>query len=285
MKNSIRITVLLLVVLVLALPSLAQDRGRPSGGTTSSAGASAGAASSSAGSSRGYVGGVSTSSPGYSEPFRNNSPMASYGSGGSGYLAPAPVMPAYSSFNNSNYYSALNFLNMLPFRYGAFNMLQYNVWDINRFYRNREPFTTPGMLKMTLQQPLKLSNMLLADIEELQAMVNDLQAGKTVPKEQIQAKAQEIRVLARRIREDEAVTFFDLRKAHDVTKDADHLGLEAIAQLREMALDLNTQLRNMYQETSASTVSVNTLNQASFQSLSKGIEKLSKVIENATPRT
>jgi hypothetical protein len=281
MKTAIRLTALTVVVLVLALPSLAQDRGRPGGGTSTGASSAGSASVGASSSSRGVAGGVSMSSPGYSATVRNT--VGGYGSGG-GYVF-VPAIPMYSSFNNYNYYSALRFFDYMQMRYGFFNMLQYGLWDRDRFYRNREPLVTPGMVQMTLRQPLRLSELLLADIEALEVLVSDLQAGKPVSGKQIESKAQEIRELAKRIRGDESLQFFDPRKARDITEDADRLGLGAIARLREMALELNSQLRNMVDQKTTTTVSVNTLNQASFQSLSKGIEKLSKVVENAKPRT
>jgi hypothetical protein len=202
------------------------------------------------------------------------------GGGGTPYVY-VPSYPVYSSFNNYNYYSALRFFDYMQLRYGFFSMMQYGLWDMNRFYRNREPLVTPGMMQMTLQQPLRLSELLLADIESLEAMISDLQAGKSVDKKQIESKTQDIRDLAKRIRGDQSLQFFDPRKARDITDDADRLGLGAIARLRELALELNSQLRTMVDQKTTTTVSVNTLNQSSFQSLSKGIEKLSKVVEKS----
>jgi len=48
-----------------------------------------------------------------------------------------------------------------------------------------------------------------------------------------------------------------------------------------MAVDMNTQLKAMYDQNSTATVSVQNLSQPSFESLSKGIERLTKVIENS----
>jgi uncharacterized coiled-coil DUF342 family protein len=179
----------------------------------------------------------------------------------------------------------MNFSNYLWSNYNWFQLMQFGLWDMHRFYINREPLITPQMVRLTLDTPLAASERLLADVDALQALVDDMQAGKPVTKEQISAKTQEIRELAKRIRSSQSIAFFDLGKRQDVTKGVDKLGLGAISQLREMALDLNGQLKGMYNQTATSTISVNSLNQASFESLSKGIEKLSKVIENAKPRS
>jgi uncharacterized coiled-coil DUF342 family protein len=159
------------------------------------------------------------------------------------------------------------------------------MFDLNRYYRNREPLITPDLVHMTLREPLSASQKLLQNVDELQTMVQAMQEGKSVDKEDLEAKTQEIRALAKKIRQYEPVSYFDLRKSRDLTKGVDNLGLGAISQLRELALQLNSQLRSMYDQKVTSTVSVNSLNQASFESLSKGIEKLAKVIESSKPRS
>ncbi len=118
--------------------------------------------------------------------------------------------------------------------------------------------------------------------DELEALVQARQDGKPVGKEEIAAKAQAIRELAKKLRRDQALGFVDQRKDQDLLagSDINRVGLDATARLHEMVTDLNTQLKAMYDETSTATVSVSTLTQPSFGSLSKGIERLSKSIEN-----
>jgi len=153
----------------------------------------------------------------------------------------------------------------------------------SRFYRNSEPLVTPELMKLTLRGPLTLSTQMLAAVDQLQLMVTDLQAGKQVAREDLSAKTQEIRDLARKIRQDESLTFVDRRLDQNVGKgnQFDNLGLGGIDQLRELATDLHTQLKSMYGQSATSTISVQTLSQPSFASLSKGIEKLTKVIETS----
>jgi hypothetical protein len=117
-------------------------------------------------------------------------------------------------------------------------------------------------------------------------MVSDLQAGKPVRKEDISEKAQAIREMAKKIRRDNSLAFIDQRtdKSTPKNEDFDNLGLEAVRQLRQMVTDLNTQLKGMYNQQTTSTVSVHSLTQPSFESLSKGIEKLTKVIESSARR-
>lgn len=288
MKDAIRrigLTVLTTgLVMVLVLPLAAHAQGRPSGGGTSSGAASSGSTGSTA-NSRGASGGVSAASSYYSAPTRNVGGSYASSPGGGISTSSVPRIPAGSSFTNYNYYRFLNFSNWLGMNYSWFQLMQFGLWDMHRFYVNREPLITPQMVHLTLSSPLAASERLLAEVDALQALVDDTQAGKPVTKEQVSAKTQEIRGLAKRIRSCQPLAFFDLGKRQDVTKGVDKLGLGAISQLRQMALELNSQLKGMYNQTVTSTVSVNSLNQASFESLSKGIEKLSKVIENAKPRS
>ncbi len=170
----------------------------------------------------------------------------------------------------------------------SYMSLQYlfNGGYFSRFYRNVEPLVTPQLLRYTTREPLKLSMQMMSAIDDLQTLLQDRQAGKPVTREQIMEKTEEIRDLSKRIRQNQALTFVDQRKDKDVLKgeDVDVKGLEAISQLREMATDLNVQLQSMYSQSSTSTVSVSALTQPSLASLSKGIEKLSKVIESSAKK-
>jgi hypothetical protein len=285
--RSIGITAL---VLCLGLALLAQDRGTPaSGGTSSSAGAASGSSAGSSVATRGIGGGVvSSSSAGgtYTGTSRTSEMMTGGGGGGTGGGVPVftPRYPVGSSFSPYNYDRSMYFFSWLQSNFW-FEMMQLRMFDTSRYYRNREPLITPDLIRMTLREPLSTSKKLLEDVDSLQAMVEELQAGKPINKTAMEAKTQEIRALAKKIRLYQPIAFFDLRKSRDLTKGSENLGLGAIAQLREMALQLNSQLTSMYDQKVTSTVSVNSLNQASFESLSKGIEKLSKVIENSKPRS
>jgi hypothetical protein len=162
----------------------------------------------------------------------------------------------------------------------------FNPLYFNRFTRNVEPLITPQLLKLALQEPLGVSSEMILAVDELEAMVSDLQAGKPVRKEDISEKAQAIREMAKKIRRDNSLAFIDQRtdKSTPKNEDFDNLGLEAVRQLRQMVTDLNTQLKGMYNQQTTSTVSVHSLTQPSFESLSKGIEKLTKVIESSARR-
>jgi len=180
----------------------------------------------------------------------------------------------------NNYFMWQDFMWNLQTRYSL------DAMYLRRFYRNSEPLVTPQLMKMTIREPLSLSTQMLAAADELETMVSDFKAGKPIPKQDIAAKALEIRELAKKIRKDNTLSFVAQRGDKEVLKggDAETMGLEAVRQLRTMAVDMNTQLKALYNQNSTATVSVQNLSQPSFESLSKGIERLTKVIENSAKR-
>lgn len=197
--------------------------------------------------------------------------------GGAGSSFNVPKLQG-TSFNSMNSYLMWqDFLWNLQTRYFL------DAMYLSRFYRNSEPLVTPHLMKMVVREPLSLSTRMLAAVDELGTLVSDLEGGKPVPKQDITTKAQEIRELAKKIRKDNTLSFVDQRADKEVPKgeNTETLGLETIRQLRTMAVDMNTQLKAMYNQNSTATVSVQNLSQPSFESLSKGIERLTKVIENS----
>ena len=197
--------------------------------------------------------------------------------GGAGSSFNVPKLQG-TSFNSMNSYLMWqDFLWNLQTRYFL------DAMYLSRFYRNSEPLVTPHLMKMVVREPLSLSTRMLAAVDELGTLVSDLEGGKPVPKQDITTKAQEIRELAKKIRKDNTLSFVDQRADKEVPKgeNTETLGLETIRQLRTMAVDMNTQLKAMYNQNSTATVSVQNLSQPAFESLSKGIERLTKVIENS----
>jgi hypothetical protein len=117
-------------------------------------------------------------------------------------------------------------------------------------------------------------------------MVEAREGGQPIDKALILAKAQQIRSLAKQIREDNLLPYVDQRKNTDILRDknVDGLGLAAVNELRSMVADLNSQLNVLYNTANTATISVNSLAQPSFNSLSKGIERLCKTIEGSAKR-
>jgi len=125
--------------------------------------------------------------------------------------------------------------------------------------------------------------MMLSSVNELQKLIAALKTGEPVSKKEITSKLQAIRKLAGNIRKDQLLLFIDQRKKIDILKgqDPENLGLSAISQLCEIATELHSQLAGLNRQTTTSTISVYTLTQPSIESLSSGIEKLTKVIEDS----
>jgi len=186
-----------------------------------------------------------------------------------------------SSFNSMGYYYQWqDFFYYLQTRY------YMNGAYFSRFYRNREPLVTPELLRLTVRQPLKMSLQLLSAVDELEGLIQERNSGKAIDRQALAAKTQEIRELAKKIRQDQSLTFFDQRRDKEILTNAqaENLGLEAIGQLRELANDLHTQLKSMYSESQPATVSVRSLSAPSFESLAKGIDKLTKAIDSSARR-
>ncbi len=282
MKNILKSLLFVVVLSVLALPAFTQgrpassDRGsNPGAGVASTPAPSI----SSTPSSSGYISrGVSTS--------RDTGHWGTASVSGTGgpvrgaMYAPPPKLQGTSFSSVNTYYQWQDFYFYLQTRY-LMNGLYFD-----RFYRNTEPLITPQLLKLTTREPLRLSMEMITAVDDLEAMLQALQAGKPVNKQDIAAKAQGIRELAKQIRQNQALSFVDQRKEKDILKgnNIETMGLEAISQLREMVTDLNTQLKSMYSQATTSTVSVNSLTQPSLESLSKGIERASRAIENSAKK-
>jgi hypothetical protein len=201
--------------------------------------------------------------------------------------SPVPYPPSLqgTSFSSSTtFYDSYNYYSYLSMRYNV------DPFYFNRFYRNSEPLLTPAMLKLTLSEPINLSSQMLVAISRLEALLKDEPSGNSVDKSALVDESKKIRKLARQIRQNRTISYVsssESRKEEDVYREGDIsevLGPGGLNKLREMATDVNRQLRTMYSLSSTSTVSVDHFNEPSLDSLTKGIEKLSKAIENSSKR-
>jgi hypothetical protein len=261
------------VLFLLTLSSAGQQRPAPA--ASDDRGARGGGAGSSSVGSRGVsVGQTSASTPSVvGRGVYSNSPSRV----GNPSLAPMVHAPnlARTSFVSSNLW-----MRSEEYFWYLQNYYGINPYYFRRFYRNSEPLITPQLARLTLQQPIAWSTNMVAALDSLETMIRDRQEGKAVSQQAIADKADEIRDLAKQIRSDQSIAFFDQRKDKDLLKGSNLSTPEALSQLREMVTSLNTQLRGLYEEAKPFSVSVNSLSQPSFQSLSKGIEKLTKSIES-----
>jgi hypothetical protein len=174
----------------------------------------------------------------------------------------------------NNYYSYLS------------SNFDVNPVYFDRFYRNTEPLITPVMLKLTLREPIRLSSEMLDSIDRLQEMLEAGHSGASTDRQALLEKSRHVRELAKRIRQNQTLSYIDLRKNKNLYKSGEHdaFNPEAMQKLRSMATDLDRQLRNMDRQASTSTVSVESYQEPSLESLTKGIEKICKVIETYSKR-
>jgi hypothetical protein len=240
-------------------PAVARDSGGSGGVSTPAAVGNSGA---------GAVG-VAGSSGGYAT------------GGGGGGIAYQPNLSGTSFQNYNTYYNWNNYYSYL--------WTHYNLSPLyfGRFYRNFEPLITPDILKVTLREPIRLSSDMLGSIDELEGMLAQNASASPADKRALLEKSKHIREIAKQIRRNQTLSNYDIRKYENLFKNEEDLralGPEALNKLREMAVDLDRQLRNMYSQSSTSTVSVDSYSEPSIESLAKGIEKLCKAIEQSSKR-
>ena len=211
-----------------------------------------------------------------------SSPSPSYPSGIQyGYYGNYPSNLQGTSFHNLGYYYIWSqYYSRLVNHYGL------NPNYFNRFYRNSEPLITPELLKLTLREPLQLSNRMLNSIDQLEEMLNDFSSGAVSDKKVLLDKSKEIREFAKQIRKNQTLDTIDLRGNENLYKEKgkDSLDPEAINQLRELAVDLDRQLRELISADSTAPISVESYQEHSLESLAKGIEKVCKSIEKSTKK-
>ncbi len=275
------LTVCLLLLVFLPLP--AQERTQAS----------------SAGSNRGGGGSapdVRTSTPAVSTRTTSAPSYSSAGSASGGAYrdfgtrtyagGAAPVVREVPNLRGTSFYSYSNYYYWNDFLFRLMDRFYMDPTYFSRFYRNNEPLLTPKLQRLAVGNPLILSKRLVSAVDELSQMVEAREAGQPIDKDLILAKVKQIRDLAKKIRNDDLLPYVDQRRDIDILKDksVDTLGLEAVGELRAMALDLNSQLANLYNSSSTATISVDSLAQPSLASLSKGIERLCKTIEASAKR-
>lgn len=279
MKRQILSVFAISMALLVASPLWAQ---RAAPGGAAEGGRAAGADSSGTSSAPAYSSTSSTSSYSYSGTSGYSGYVPELGN--RGYtISPSRVVPklegtCFRSASDYNYWQ-----NYYDYLYSAYHI--YPIY-FSRFTRNYEPKMTPAMLKIALRDPLVLTKEMLRAIDELETMLADTRTGKATDKDDIVKKSQEIRNFAKAIRMNPTIAVIDLssKKVINTGQETDALDPEAIAKLREMALDLDRQFTNLYSLTSSSTVSADSLMAPSFVSQAKAIEKLCKNIEHATKK-
>ncbi len=227
---------------------------------------------------------TTSSAPSSSSPSANmSSGSSAYMGSGAGYSGVYLPNIQQTSFNSTYlYYTSHNYYSYLS------RQFSFEPFYFNRFYRNKEPLITPSMLRLDLAIPVSLSSQILHIIDQLEVSLRDEWLGEPADKDALISKSKRIQELAKQIRRNRTISYInnsEARKGQTVYRKGDiaeALSPEALNKLREMATDLNGQLRRMYNQSSTSTVSVEHFSEPSLESLAKGIERLGKDIQNSS---
>jgi hypothetical protein len=240
----------LLLILVILFPCAAQPQGRARQATPRPAGARTSSTTSTAGNARAFRTMVVPN------------------------LRRTSFVNPHSYFIWTNYYYYLS------------RQFDLNPMYFRRFYYNREPLVTPEILKLTLSAPMRSSSEMLGSIDELEAMFENSRSGNLADRQAILEKCEKIRELAKAIRNNQTLSYIDVGKGKNLHSEKERYAVqqEDLQKLREMAVDLNRQLKDLYNCTSTATVSVDSYREPSLESLAKGIEKMCKAIENSSKR-
>lgn len=272
----------LLMVFLIVSPAMAQ-RGVAGGDAGGGRGVDSGASSASS------VSAPSSSSS--SSSSVSYAPTGGYSSDGMGnrafgYSTPSGGVSYKPALEGTSFYSVRAYDYWNDYYFYLLRNYSFSPLYFSRFMRNSEPLITPAVLKTTMSEPLILSRQMLRAIDRLETMLADVRAGKVVDKMAIAEQSRLIAACAKGIRQNRTVNLIDVGEDTDLLKgmDINALSPEAINKLRDMALDLNRQLTDLYTTSSSATVSVESYRQASFESMTKGIEKVCKAIENSSKR-
>jgi hypothetical protein len=284
MKSVRNVALVSVFAIALGLPAGAQDRhasGRSGNNGSSGGGNVSSTYSSSSSTSTSSVSTVSSTSSSVSQSYDYRGAAHGYSSNApnsAGIVAPSPQYSSFTTWNMywdwQHFYSRLQNEYLLNPTYG------------HRFMVNREPLLTPSLLRIAVRKPLRLSSTLMSNLDALDAMLQKLQNGEQADKTQITLQIREIRKIAKQISNSSDWNLIDQRKDKDILKGTQlgGISLSDSARLREIATDLRTQLQSWYNSSSTNTISASSLTQPSIASLTKGIEKISKAMENSVKR-
>jgi hypothetical protein len=158
-------------------------------------------------------------------------------------------------------------------------------------YRQGDSPLTRRNLRMALQGCATASAGMLRLSDQLDGLINQYETGELDQADferQVDQTTKQIRNLAKKIRKDDFLDFIDQRqKKHvDSFQEVDSLhGLRELnQQLRMMASDVDSGLDAFHSQDMSRVVDVRELERPSFDSLSKGIDRLAKTIDKSASR-
>ena len=278
MKRVILSACISLIAFLIVTPLVAQTRSGPGGGSDAGRGGAVGAAAASSPVTR------------YSSTPTASSHAESPDSVRNRALPPitSPVYITKQALVGTSFYTVPLYYYWCD--YYSYLFANYGIYPdyFARFVHNSEPLMTPAMMKLALRRPLAVASDMLKAIDDLETMLSDARAGKSVDKKALAAKSVEIREYAKQIREDRTIAVLDTSSSGKLVPadqdSIDALNPETIAKLRKTALDINRQLSNLYGESSTSTVSAESFKEPSFDSETKAIDKVCRAIEHSSKR-
>lgn len=162
--------------------------------------------------------------------------------------------------------------------------------SLQRFSFADTPLTS-DLLKLMLEGSTQASNALLADTKALKQLMSEYESGaigKQAFEEQSLELLNRIRDFAKVIRKDEYLEYVDSDhdvKPRDYRPTTDLAEMRSlVAELEEMALQVQSRLDAIRSDEDVRTVSLTVLQQPSVDSLSKGIDQLAKALKKSSKR-
>lgn len=212
--------------------------------------------------------------------FRNR------GSSGGGTSIPVQTYTPGYKIGYGNWIDCMNMLQYLSLRY---SFLPYNnyMWR----YAQGDSALTQEAIELALLKPVSASSSLMLMSRELSELIDQYEAGQIDRNQfqmRIKSRTKAIRNFAKTIRKDYFLDTFDKRDGDakfQVDKASSIPELRQLCEsLRVNAVKIDEGLTAFYEQDMSRTVSVTELQRPSFESLTKGIDKIAKTIEKSAKR-
>lgn len=191
-----------------------------------------------------------------------------------------------STFSSSGWYHCNQFVYRLLSRYQSLPGQLY-LW---RYAQGDSPLTRESV-EMALSKSVKASEALSIASRDLLGLIADYQAGQLANasfEELVKAKTQEIRKHSKNIRKDHLLQYLDNRQDRKlgVAEKAQSVeGLRSLTgELRGLVDQIERDLSSYYAEDKTRVVQIDDLQRPSFDSLTKGIDRLAKTISKSASR-
>jgi hypothetical protein len=159
-----------------------------------------------------------------------------------------------------------------------------------RYAQGDSPLTQEA-IELALLKPVSASSSLMAMVDELSDLVDRYEAGeieKDYFHQTVKVKTKAVRNFAKTIRGDYFLDTFDKRESKldiDVDKASSIAELRQLCEiLRQNATKIDEGLASFYEKDMSRTVDVSELQRPSFESLSKGVDKIAKTIEKSAKK-